>query len=115
MEKKLKVAQCRKHFKGDHLVSSGIVRYAGNLFGSISWDNRYILASSEIFVVLLVELFWSVQVVFKKTLINAMNIVGSFPEKRRLKRCIKSMKIRKFREFRHFRCYFETFSLRKLN
>ena len=32
-----KVAQCRKkiNLKGDPLVSSGIVRYAGNLFGSV--------------------------------------------------------------------------------
>ena len=52
--------------KMDPLVSSGIVCYAGNLFGSVPWVNRYILASSEIFVELLVELFWSVQVVLKK-------------------------------------------------
>ena len=51
-----KVAQCRKILKGDPLVSSGIVCYAGNL-----------LASSENFVALLVELFWSVQVVSKNT------------------------------------------------
>ena len=42
-----KVAQCRKNLKGDLLVSSGIVSYAGNLFGSVSWANRYILGSSE--------------------------------------------------------------------
>ena len=40
--------------------------YAGNLFGSVPWANRYSLASSENFVELLVELFWSVQVVLKK-------------------------------------------------
>ena len=53
--------------KMDPLVSSGIVCYAGNLFGSVPWANRYILASSENFVELLVELFWSVQVVLKNT------------------------------------------------
>ena len=47
-------------------VSSGIVCYAGNLFGSIPWANSYILASSENFVELLVEIFWSVQVVLEK-------------------------------------------------
>ena len=52
--------------KMDPLVTSGIVCYAGNLFGSVPWTNRYILASSENFVELLVELFWSVQVVLKK-------------------------------------------------
>ena len=53
----------------DPLVSSGIVCYAGNLFGSVPWATRYILASSAIFVEHLVELFWSVQVYFclKKT------------------------------------------------
>ena len=55
-----KIAQCQKN---GPLVSSGIVCYAGNLFGSVSWANRYILASSEIFL----ELFWSVQVVLKNT------------------------------------------------
>ena len=50
----------------DPLVSSGIVSYAGNLFGSVPWTSRYILASSQNFVELLVELFWSVQVVLKK-------------------------------------------------
>ena len=53
--------------KMDALVSSGIVCYAGKLFGSVPWANRYILASSENFVELLVELFgqfrWSVLVV----------------------------------------------------
>ena len=54
----------------DPLVSSGIVCYAGNLFGSVPWATRYILASSVNIVELLVELFWSVQVYFglKKTL-----------------------------------------------
>ena len=52
--------------RGDPLVSSGIVSYAGNLFGSVPWANRYNLASSQNFVELLVELFWSLQVVFKK-------------------------------------------------
>ena len=50
-----KVAQCRKV---DPLVSSGIVCYTGNFFGSVPWVNRYILASSENFLELLVELFW---------------------------------------------------------
>ena len=50
--------------KMDPLVTSGIVCYAGNLFGSVPFD-RYILASSDNFVELLVELFWSVKVVLK--------------------------------------------------
>ena len=29
-----------KNLKGGPLVSSGIVRYAGNLFGSVPWANR---------------------------------------------------------------------------
>ena len=70
----------------DRLVSSGIVCYAGNIFGSVPWANRYILASSENFVELLVELFWSVQVVFKKTLTKSHDYSRLFSkEKRRLK------------------------------
>ena len=61
-----KVAQCRKTGPLDPLVSSGIVCYAGNHFGSVPWANKYILASSENFVDFLVELFWSIQVVLKK-------------------------------------------------
>ena len=60
-----KVAQCRK--KSIERVWYGIVCYAGNFFGSVSWANRYNLASSENFVELLVELFWSLQVVLKNT------------------------------------------------
>ena len=68
--------------KMDPLVSSGIVCYAGNLFGSVPWANRYILASSENFVELLVELFWSVQVVLKKKHSRkAMTIVDFFLKK----------------------------------
>ena len=52
----------KKTEREDHLVSSGIVCSAGNLFGSVPWTTRYILASSVNFVELLVELFWSVQV-----------------------------------------------------
>ena len=37
----------------------------GNLFGSAPWANRYNLASSQNFVELSVELFWSLQVVIK--------------------------------------------------
>ena len=67
VEKKFKkVAQCQKNLKGDPLVSSGIVCYAVNLFSSVVWANRYNLASSQNFVELLVELFWSLQVVLKK-------------------------------------------------
>ena len=70
----------------DPLVSSGIVYYAGNLFGSVPWANRYILASSENFGELLVELFWSVQVVLKKTLTKSHDYSRLFSkEKRRLK------------------------------
>ena len=56
-----------KNLKRDPLVSSGIVCYAGNRFGSVPWANRYNLASSQNFVELLVELFWSIQVVLKNT------------------------------------------------
>ena len=62
-----KVAQCRKNLKGDPFVLSGIVCYAGNVFGSVPWANRYILAFSGNFVELLVELFCSDQVVSKNT------------------------------------------------
>ena len=58
-----KVAQCRKN------GPFGLVRYCmlrGKPFWFISCANRYILASSESFVELLVKLFWSVQVVLKK-------------------------------------------------
>ena len=41
-----KVAQCQNNLKGDPLVSSGIVCYAGNLFGSVPWANGYNLAAS---------------------------------------------------------------------
>ena len=37
-DKKSRIAG--KNRKGDPLVSSGIVCYAGNLFGSVSWANR---------------------------------------------------------------------------
>ena len=47
VEKKIKkVAQCQNNLKGDPLVSSGIVCYAGNLFGSVPWANGYNLAAS---------------------------------------------------------------------
>ena len=67
--------------KMDPLISSGIVCYAGNLFGSVPWANKYILASSENFVELLVDLFWSVPVVLKKHWRKAMTIVDSFLKK----------------------------------
>ena len=65
-----KSQNAEKTEREDPLVSSGIVCYAGNLFGSVPWTTRYILASSVNFVELLVELFWSVHVYFglKKTL-----------------------------------------------
>ena len=73
--------------KMDPLVSYGMVCYAGNLFGSVPWANRYILASSENFVELLVKLFWSVQVVLKKTLTKSHDYSRLFSkEKRRLKK-----------------------------
>ena len=56
-------SQCRKKSKEG---LKGIVCYAGNLFGSVPGANGYNLASSENFVELLVDLFWSLQVVFKK-------------------------------------------------
>ena len=47
-----------------------LVRYCmfcgKNLLGSLLWANRYNLASSQNFVELLVELFWSLQV-YRKT------------------------------------------------
>ena len=55
-----------KKSKGWTLWSRSVLCYAGNLFGSVPWANRYNLASSQNFVELLVELFWSRQVVFKK-------------------------------------------------
>ena len=77
----------------DPLVSPGIVCYAGNLFGSVPWANRYILASSENFVELLVELFWSVQVVLKKTLTKSHDYSRIFSkEKRRLKMHFTNLK-----------------------
>ena len=78
----------KKTEREDPLVSSGIVCYAGNLFGSVPWANRYNLASSQNFVELLVELFWSVQVYFglKKTLTKSHDYSRLFSqEKRRLK------------------------------
>ena len=39
-----------KNLKGDSLVSSCIVCYEGNLFGSVPCANRYILVSSQNFV-----------------------------------------------------------------
>ena len=36
----------REKLKGNPLVSSGIVCYAGNRFGSVPWANGYNLASS---------------------------------------------------------------------
>ena len=87
--------------KMDPLVSSGIVCYAGNLFGSVPWANRYILASSEKFVELLVELFWSVKVVLKKTLTKSHDNSRLFSkEKRRLKR---TTRIRKNKLGKHLR------------
>ena len=56
-----------KKQRGDPLVSSGIACYSGNLFVSVPWANRYNLAFSRNFVELLVELFWSLQVVLKNT------------------------------------------------
>ena len=61
----LSVAKLQKKLKGNPLASSGFVCYAGNLFGSVPWANRYNLASFQNFVELLVELFWSLQVVLK--------------------------------------------------
>ena len=39
------LAMPEKTERGDPLVSSGIVCYAGNHFGSVPWANRYNLAS----------------------------------------------------------------------
>ena len=75
-----------QNLKGDPLVSSGIVCYAGNLFGSVAWANRYNFARVENFVELLVELFWSLQVVFKKTLTKSHDYSRLFSlRKRRLR------------------------------
>ena len=43
-EKKSRSAE--KNSKGDLLVSSGSVCYAGNFFGSVPWTNEYNLAAS---------------------------------------------------------------------
>ena len=40
------LAMPKKLKGGDPLVSSGIVCYAGNLFGSVPWANGYNLAAS---------------------------------------------------------------------
>ena len=69
----LKKVQCRKNLQGVPLVSTGIVYYAGNLFGSVPWVNIGVFSK---FCKLLIELFWSLQVVLRKTLTK---------EKRRLK------------------------------
>ena len=72
--------------RGDPLVSSGIVCYAGNFFGSVPWANGGNLKFCRI----LVELFWSLQVYrkffkIKKHWRKAMTIVDSYQEKHRLK------------------------------
>ena len=59
---KKSLAMLKKTKRADPFVSSGIVCYAGNLFGSVLWANRGI----KNFVVLLVELFWSLQVYRKR-------------------------------------------------
>ena len=63
-----KMSRNAKKLKGpkNPLVSSGIVCYAGNLFGSVPWANGYNWASSKNFVEISVELFWSLQVYRKK-------------------------------------------------
>ena len=77
------LAMPKKTERGDPLVSSGIVGYAGNLFGSVPWANRGNLN----FVELLVELFWSLQVCRKKTLTKSHDYSRLFSlEKRRLKK-----------------------------
>ena len=87
MVKKVFLKKSRSAEKMDPLVSSVIVCYAENLFGSVPWANRYILASSENFVELLVELFGSVQVVLQKTLTKSPDYSRLFSkEKRRLKK-----------------------------
>ena len=49
-----------------NIYKGGLVRYC-LLRGSVFWANRYNLASSQNFIELLVELFWSLLVVLKNT------------------------------------------------
>ena len=71
----------------DPLVSSGIVCYAGNLFGSVPWANRYILASSEIFFRTFGRTILVSSGGLKKTLTKSHGYSRLFSkEKRRLKK-----------------------------
>ena len=72
--------------KMDPLVSSGIVCYAGNLFGSVPWADRYILASSENFIELFGGTILNTSGGLKKTLTKSHDYSRLFSEeKRRLK------------------------------
>ena len=65
MEKKLKKSLAMpKKLKRDTVVSSGIVFTRETFLVQFLGHN---LASSQIFVELLVELFWSLQVILKNT------------------------------------------------
>ena len=77
-----KSRNAEKNWKGDPLVSSGIVCYAGNFLVLFPGPTGEIWN----FVELLIELFWSVQVVLKKTLTKSHDYSRLFSlEKRRLK------------------------------
>ena len=60
----------KKNRKGDPLVSSRIVCYEENVFGSVPCANKAI----KNFVELLVELFWSLQVYRQKTLTKSHDV-----------------------------------------
>ena len=94
---KEKTHNAKKTERRDPLVSSGIVCYPGNLFGSVPWANGYNLASSQNFVEFLVELFWSYfRCVEKKLLTKSHDYSGLFSlEKRQLKRNYWKLKLSK--------------------
>ena len=78
LQKKLKDPLVEKKLNKSRTVPKKSKGKRGNFFGfsfgretfldSVPWANRYMLASSQPFEELLVELFRSLQVVFKKTL-----------------------------------------------
>ena len=88
MKKKFpkKVSQCRKKPKGDPLASSGIVCYAGNLFGSVPCVQfGAFLKFCRTFGL---ELFWSLQV-YRKKLTKSHDYSRLFSvEKRRRKHSV---------------------------
>ena len=87
------VSQSRKSERGDPLVSPGMVCYAGKQ-EKLFWFNslgQIAQFGAVIFCRTFVELFWSVQVVLKKTLTKRNDYSRHFSkEKRRLKNFLVS-------------------------